>query len=104
MSETETRTRRAGLGASALIGSLVPAVWLLVLFAAAGSSTDSALADAMITASFVVLPFVGIAVLVLAVISFVVNNWLGRILAAVALALLIAQVVVLVIAATTITL
>jgi len=96
---TETRPRRAGLGVAALIGSLVPAVWLLVVFAVASSGQNTAAADALITASFVVLPIAVIAVLVLAIASLVVNNWLGRALAILALVLVLAQVIALIAAA-----
>lgn len=96
---TETRSRRAGLGVAAIIGSLVPAVWLLVVFAVASSGQNTAVADVLITASFVVLPIAVIAVLVLAIASLVVNNWLGRALAILALVLVLAQVIALVSAA-----
>lgn len=100
MTDTPTRTRRAGLGAAALIGSLVPAVWLLVVLAVASDSSNAVAADALITASFVVLPIAIVAVLVLAIASLIVNNWIGRLLSVVALSLLVAQLVALGIAAT----
>ena len=96
------RTRRAGLGAAALIGSLVPAVWLLVVFAVASGGDNTAAADALITASFVVLPIAFVAVLVLAIASLIANNWIGRVLSLIALSLVIAQLVALGIAATVI--
>jgi len=100
VTDTPTRTRRAGLGAAALIGSLVPAVWLLVVLAVASDSSNAVAADALITASFVVLPIAIVAVLVLAIASLIVNNWIGRLLSVVALSLLVAQLVALGIAAT----
>ena len=99
---TELPTRRAGLGAAALIGSLVPAVWLLVVFAVASGGDNTAAADALITASFVVVPIAFVAVLVLAIASLIANNWIGRVLSLVALSLVIAQLVALGIAATVI--
>lgn len=102
VTELPTRTRRAGLGAAALIGSLVPAVWLLVVFAVASGGDNTAAADALITASFVVLPIAFVAVLVLAIASLIANNWIGRVLSLIALSLVIAQLVALGIAATVI--
>ena len=87
-----TRPRRAGLGAAALIGAFVPAVWSLVLVAIVGTSTgDDGFESGLITTTLIVLPIVSLVVLVLAIAALIVNNWLGRILAVVGLILLVAQ-------------
>ena len=87
-----SRPRRAGLGSAALIGAFIPAVWGLVLVAVVGTSASSeSVESGFITASLIVLPVVSLAVAVLAIAALIVNNWLGRILAAVALVILIAE-------------
>ena len=100
VTEPETRVRHAGLGVAALLGSLVPAVWLLVLFAVAGTTTNTDLADGLIVASFTVLPILAIVVLVLGIAALIVNNVLGKVLASIALILLIGQGVLIGFAAT----
>jgi hypothetical protein len=92
--------RHAGLGVAALLGSLVPAVWILVLFAVAGTTTNTDLADGLIVASFIALPIIAIVVLVLAIAALIVNNPLGKVLASIALALVIGECVLLGLAAT----
>jgi len=92
VTETATRPRRAGLGAAALIGAFVPAVWSLVLVAVVGTSTgDDSFESGLITLSLIVLPVVSLVVVVLAVAALVSNNWIGRILAIVGIVLLVAQ-------------
>lgn len=87
-----SRPRRAGLGAAALIGAFVPAVWSLVLIAVVGTSSgDDSFSSGFITASLIVLPIVSLVVLVLAIAALIANNWIGRMLAAVALVILIAE-------------
>lgn len=87
-----SRPRRAGLGVAALIGAFVPAVLSLVLVAVVGTSAGGETFEGgIITAALIVLPIVSLVVAVLAIAALIVNNWIGRILAIVALVILIAQ-------------
>lgn len=85
------------MGAAALIGAFVPAVWSLVLIAVIGTSTgDETFESGLITTSLIVLPIVSLVVLVLAIAALIANNWVGRMLAAIGLVILIGQGVFLV--------
>jgi len=92
VSEPSTRSRRAGLGAAALIVSIVPAVWSLVLLAVVGTSSGTEeFEGSFIGASIVVLPVLALVAVVLAVAALIINNAVGRILAITGLVVLIAQ-------------
>lgn len=79
----------------------MPGVWILVLFTlvGAGGNTES-VDNGLIVASFIVLPVLSLAVIVLAIAAFIVNNWIGRVLAALGLAILLLQSIALAFAIT----
>lgn len=96
------RPRRALAGGWAFALSLVPLLWVvlaivLALQAAGGDELAATFASPIAIGSFAVVPIFSLVAVILAVVALAVSNVPGKILAALALLLLVAQVVAIVV-------
>ena len=92
VSSSQPRTRRARLGIAAIAVSLVPPVVVVALVALSGS-TGGELPAGVVVASFIVLPLIEIAVVVLGISALIANNIVGKIVGLCALIFVVVQVI-----------